>query len=136
MKLGKSNLAERFEPLIDNSSTIIGNFIQKTKISATQSSSPSTKIQFLDKVTVYKDNLSNNEGEPKNHLEALLKAKKKIQKALIVAKFTKDTRKQVKNSDIRKQINTARDLDFKPLPGISRELNQIAKQMEEIHNYN
>lgn len=50
-------------------------------------------------------------------------AKKKIKKALLIARFTKDTRLGAQITDIRKQISAAKEVDFKPLTGLSRELN-------------
>ncbi len=49
--------------------------------------------------------------------------RKKINKALMANRFTKDTKKSAKITDIRKQIKTARDINFKPLTGLSKELN-------------
>ncbi len=62
-------------------------------------------------------------------------ARKKINKALMAAKFTKDTKKSAKLTDIRKQIKTAREIQFKPLTGLSKELNYLAREIEtdEIH---
>ena len=35
-------------------------------------------------------------------------------------------------TDIRKQIKTARDINYKPLTGLSKELNFLAKEMENV----
>ena len=51
---------------------------------------------------------------------------------MLAAKFTSDTKKSSKVSDIRKQIKTARDINYKPLTGLSKELNYLAKEMEQI----
>lgn len=48
----------------------------------------------------------------------------------MAARFTKDTKKSAKLTDIRKQIKTAREIDFKPLTGLSKELNYLAREIE------
>ena len=54
---------------------------------------------------------------------ALLQTKKKIMKAINLARFTKKTVKEVKSNDMRKQILSARDANSKEYTGLSRDLN-------------
>ena len=53
-------------------------------------------------------------------------------KAINLARFTKKTVKEVKSNDMRKQILSARDANSKEYTGLSRDLNQLSKNVETL----
>ncbi|CDW75589.1 UNKNOWN [Stylonychia lemnae] len=117
------------------------DIILKTHISSSDNHQTKQLIQ-ANKITVFQkepplhinDLRYQQEDQKNNDISGLLKTKKRISKALIAAKFTSDTRKTSKISDLRKQIKTARDINYKPLTGLSKELNFLAKEMENVQN--
>eukprot|EP00347_Sterkiella_histriomuscorum_P020629 403337071 len=107
----------------------------KQQLNATTSTAVKN-LAYNNKITVFQQDqlLQNPLLKTTNDLSALLSAKKKINKALLAAKFAKDTKKSAKATDIRKQIRTARDMNYKPLTGLSKELNYLAKELESVQN--